>query len=74
MTTDTDLINEIIYKLKVNNAGHFDRDNLLDNLDKLDFCQLSAQTDISHVDELNEELGELKGEIQDIIDQLEQLI
>ena len=72
--SDTDLINEIIYKLKVNNTGHFDRGNLLDSLDKLDFYILRKTDDSDEVEQLSKEIKALKDGIEDIIEGLEDLI
>ena len=67
--TDSEMIDEIIQKLKYNNSGHFDRDNLIDSLDKLDFDMQNKEESESkqELDDLKEELKSIVREIEDLI-------
>ena len=67
--TDSEMIDEIIQKLKHYNSGHFDRDNLIDSLDELDFDMQNKEES-----ESKQELDDLKEELKSIVNQIEGLI
>ena len=76
-TTDSEIVDDIIHYLKVNNAGHIDRDNVVDVLIKsIDEQIESATMTVSNgeIDDLEEEIRDLKESIGDAISNLRELI
>lgn len=68
--TDTEIVDEILHKLKLANAGHFDRENMVDALDKVNFDLESVEDEGFD----SEEVSRIKGIVERAISELEEAV
>lgn len=64
-TTDTKIVDEIIHYLKLNNAGHIDRDNVVDVLVKS--IDDKKESDVDELDEIKDSIRGIISDLEDLV-------